>query len=280
MTFADLFKDILDTSRERVKTPISGAYLLSFLLWNWRPIVLLAFEKTTITQKIIIINKEYCDKWAVLGPLLLGLLFTVGVPYLMALIDLVLRPAKKMRLKSVYNSKTDDINEQLELVGKELTLQDKKNRSKTTEDFEKQIADLQNRIEVTNESHKSIVEGYEKNIKDLNQVIQQNNERNTKDKENLELRELDNMLKFLMEEGFVFSDFEFMKETPANTKNVYDMNLINSRVRRFLLDEGLIYVTPDGFAYTKKGLKLVTHFRRVLDPNLKNPNSFLHPDID
>lgn len=281
MTFADLFKDIIDSSKDRVKTPISGSYVLAFVLWNWRPIALLIFEETSITQKIIVINKEYCNVWAILGPLLLGLLFTLGIPYLMALIDLILRPAKKMRLKSVYNSKTDDINEQIELVVKELALQDKRNRSKTTEDFEKQISELQNRIDTNIESHKSIVEGYEHNIKNLNQVIQQANDRKLKEQEILEEdeRETKKVLNFLSQ-SYSLSDFEFMKETPADSKNTYSINLLSSKVKKDFLNQDLIAVTPNGFFYTRKGRNVVNHFRKVLEPNLKSPNSFLHPDVD
>lgn len=249
MTFADLFKDIIETSKERVKNPISGAYVLSFTLWNWRPISLLFFENTTITQKIIVINAEYCKASAIIGPLFLGIFFTIGIPYIMALIDLLLAPAKKWRLENVYKSKKEVLNNQILLVDKELELQDKKSRSKEKEDFELQIADLERRIESNNESHKAVVDNYDAK---LNEMINTLNNTTLTRKSG---KSVDNEVYFvnlLVESNFSGNEIEKIYRLPDTTTESIDFIKIGYTVMKFLTENNLIEERNDKRNYLNK----------------------------
>lgn len=291
MTFADLLKELIATSKERVKTPIAGAYFLSFLLWNWRPILFLIFEKVSITQKIIIINNEYCNIWAIIGPLVLGLFFTVGVTYLMAFIDWALKPAKKIRLKIIYQTKNDDINEQLQLVEAELKLQDKRNRSKTTEDFEIKISELENQIETEKSSHKVVVEGYQNRVKELTEKLQ-----NQYDAKTLEIeKHAKTKLKFefiimMLKTDFNRLEFNFMNniKLPLGEYNHFDKDLIDKKILNFLIEKKLAKVSSKGFQFTERGEKFIEFIKSYdsrniniqFDSNGKPLNSFLLTNID
>ena len=259
MTISDLLKEIIDSSKERVKTPISGAYVLSFALWNWRPITLLLFEKATITQKIIVINSEYCNKMAIIGPFLLGVFFTVGVPYIMTVIDFLLAPAKKKRLKTIYQSKTNELSEQIELVVKELELQDKKNRSKTTEDFEQQINGLQNRLDTVNNSNKSVTEDYENKIQELTTILQRTNSEREKEKEINDFRIL------MINSEFHPADFQFVKNTELSKNDVYGNSLISPKVNSFLIKQEFIEPFNNGFRITQKGINFMEFVKQTLN---------------
>ncbi|MBF4487231.1 hypothetical protein [Flavobacterium sp. CSZ] len=263
MTISDLLKEIIDSSKERVKSPISGAYLLSFTLWNWRPIALLLFEKATITQKIIVINSEYCDKMAVFGPFLLGLFFTIGIPYIMTVIDILLVPAKKKRLKTIYQAKTNELTEQIELVAKELELQDKKNRSKTTEDFEQQISELQNRLDTLNNSNKSIIEDYENKINDLTTILQTNNSEKEKEKE------INYFTRLMINNEFHPKDFRFVKNTQLTTNDVYGSSLVAPEVYSFLVKQEYIETFNNGFRITKKGIPFLEYVKQIIKSSEK-----------
>jgi hypothetical protein len=80
MTFPDLFKELIDTSRERVKSPVAGTFTLAFIVWNWRPIMTLFFEKISVSDRIFIIDNEYCNWQAIVGPIVLAIVFIVLVP--------------------------------------------------------------------------------------------------------------------------------------------------------------------------------------------------------
>lgn len=261
MTISDLLKEIIDSSKERIKTPISGAYALSFALWNWRPITLLLFEKATITQKIIVINSEYCTKMAIIGPFLLGVFFTVGVPYIMTVIDFLLAPAKKKRLKTIYQTKTNELSEQIELVVKELELQDKKNRSKTTEDFEQQINGLQNRLDTVNNSNKSVTEDYENKIQELTTILQRTNSEREKEKEINDFRIL------MINSEFHPADFQFVKNIELTTNKVYRDSLMELKVYNYLIKQEYIEKYNNGFRITKKGISFFEFIKQTIENN-------------
>lgn len=289
MTIADLLKDIIDTSKERVKTPISGAYLLAFLLWNWRPIALLLFEKVTITQKIIVINNDYCNKWAILGPLLLGLFFTVGIPYLMALIDWALMPAKKMRLKNSYHAKTNDINEQLQIVETELKLQDKRNRSKTTEDFEIKIKELESRIETEKATHNVIVEGYENKVKDLTEKLQNEyNDKTSEVQKHAKTKSQNALINMMTKTKFHRKDFNFMYniKLPLGNFDHFNSDSIDKKILDFLVEKNFANLSTNGYQFTESGEKFIEFIQSYNDGIASiqldgegNPiNSFLTPN--
>jgi hypothetical protein len=253
MTLADLLKDLIETSKERVKTPISSAYVLSFTLWNWRPISLLFIENATITQKISVINAEYCTASAIIGPFLLGLFFTIGVPYIMALIDVMLQPAKKWRLQNLYKSKKAVLQNQILLADIELELQDKKSRNKEKEDFQLQIQDLEKRIESTSDSHKAIVDSYEKRLFEMTETLNkttafQKNSNTTKNDVHF--------VNILIDSNFSPNDIEKINRLPNNNKDVIDFIKIGYTVMNFLKDNMLVEEKGDNMYYlTKIGLE-------------------------
>lgn len=255
MTLADLLKDIIDTSKERVKNPIISSFFLSFFIWNWRPIFFILFENTSMTNKIVVINSEYCKTSSILGPLFLAFFYTLALPYIMSIIDKLIAPAKHWRLNNLYESKKIDLENQISLVSKELELQDKKTRNKEKEDFENQIIELQNRIEANNKSHKAIIESYETKINEMTNTLNsfnlKNNEKRNKNFSNVSLLEI------LMSSNLSQNDFYKLHDLPNNMEDKLDSVRIGYTVTNFLRKNNLIVEGNDSEIYlTESGLKL------------------------
>lgn len=268
MTFSELLKEIHDSSKERVKTPITGAYIFSFIIWNWRPLVLLIFENATVSEKIIVINNEYCNLMSILGPFFLSLFFTLGIPYLMVIINNILKPAKQSRIESIYQTKTTELNEQIKLVDKELALQDKKTRSKSTEDFENQINEMQKRIDNINESNKVVVEDYENKIKDLTNIIQKNINEKENEINSLKIQnEKNEFSKLMIGTNFSVKDFLFVKNISLNPNTLYNKSNISSEVYIFLKNNNFIETFNDRFGYTKKGIRFLQYIIEIIKGN-------------
>ena len=77
----DLLKDFLETSRDRIKTPITGSFALAFILWNWRPILILLLSDNSIEDRIKYINKNDCNVEALLIPLAIAVGYVTLVLY-------------------------------------------------------------------------------------------------------------------------------------------------------------------------------------------------------
>lgn len=168
MTLVDLIKDIIDASKERLKTPISGAFVWSFLIYNWRPIALLLFSEASIEDKIVVINHEYCNIWAIIIPLGIAFIYTIGVPMLMVKIDQILSTTKVTRINNIYHSKGHTTDCKIKLAEKEFKL-------KNIETGNKEIEDLLEQIETLQKTNTQITKYNQNEVNQLNQRLEKSN---------------------------------------------------------------------------------------------------------
>lgn len=168
MTFFDFLKDINDTAKERLKTPITGAFFFSFVIWNWRPLVVLLFSDAQIEDRIVIVNNEYCSFWAIFWPLVLAFFYTLVVPKIMVAINNDLAPTKEKRVEDIYKTKKHQTSLKIELAKQEFEL-------KNIETGNKQIEDLQQEVQKLRSSKDELIVNHKDEIgllqAELNQMI-------------------------------------------------------------------------------------------------------------
>ena len=111
MNLFEFLKDIKDSAQERVKTPITGAFTLSFLIYNWRPIVILIFSDTPISKRIKEINGDYSSWKNIVFPILIALFYTVGIPYIMQGLEKIYSSALKGRRREKIDQKVHNLIE-------------------------------------------------------------------------------------------------------------------------------------------------------------------------
>lgn len=169
MTIAELIKEVMDSSKERVKSPILGSYICSFLLFNWRPILLLIFSEESIEHKFMVIETCYINFWTWLGPLIIVCIYTFALPWFMVGIDIALKPAKQKRIKHIYATKIFTTAEKVELAREEVTL-------KNIESGNKDRQDLLDQIETLKTTHEQIKQADKNNIDALNEKLKESNE--------------------------------------------------------------------------------------------------------
>lgn len=179
MTIADLIKEFIETSKERLKTPISGAFLWSFLIYNWRPIAVILFSEASIEDKIVVINHEYCNIWAIIIPIVIALIYTIGVPMAMLRIDKILAKTKKDRIEKIYEDKGHVLDGRITLGEKEFKLKNIESGNKEIEDLLNQIETLKEQnsvqqvsINQINESNNTVIEGLNNNLKSLKESLE------------------------------------------------------------------------------------------------------------
>ncbi|MDX6187971.1 hypothetical protein SGQ83_01300 [Flavobacterium sp. Fl-318] len=187
MTIPDLIKDFIDTNRERLKTPISGAFLLSFLIYNWRPIALLFISDASIEDKIVVINREYCNKWAILTPIMVALVYTILVPFCSAIIDFALVPGKKLRTHVIYLLKGDLLEKKIAIADNEFDLKNKLSGNKQIEDYLSQIKVLEESKEKIMVSHNVLAKDLSAQIDDLLKTVESSKKKEIDNKERYEI---------------------------------------------------------------------------------------------
>ena len=119
----DLLKDIIESSRDRVKTPITGSFILAFVIYNWRPILYLIFSDVTIEDKIDHINKTYCDIWALIGPLGIAIVYVAIVPYIMMGLEYCTKKAVEGRKTHKSTQKLFDLKIEKDIAVEEFQIE-------------------------------------------------------------------------------------------------------------------------------------------------------------
>ena len=80
----DFIKDIIDSFRqsslERVKSPFLGAFVFSWIAFNWQALIILVFSEKTIEKRLGVINDHYDIGSFLLGPICTSMLITFLLP--------------------------------------------------------------------------------------------------------------------------------------------------------------------------------------------------------
>jgi len=175
MTIADLIKSLIDSSKERVKTPITGAFIISFIAYNWKAILFLLFSTASIEDKLYFMSYKYCSFYSLLYPFLIAIIYSIAIPYLMMAIEKVNKRAKHGRQTYKYDGRINEVILKIKLADQELKLQDKMSRNQEKEDMITKIKDLEDTIKTKADSQKAIEEDYRKQITDLTKRLNQAN---------------------------------------------------------------------------------------------------------
>lgn len=86
----EIIKSFYETSKERIKNPLIGAFIFSWVCFNWQPILILLFSEETIVDRINIVNLKYSDVDKYLCyPITASLFYVFLLPFINWLIDFI-----------------------------------------------------------------------------------------------------------------------------------------------------------------------------------------------
>lgn len=163
----DFFQSIVDSSKERIKNPLIGAYILSFLFYNWRPISIYLFSKETIESKIEKINESYCSSFIFFWPLLIAFFYVLILPFINMIIETVLLHPTQQRIKQKHNKKIFELNTKKEEYRIEKELEDIRAGLLDMVNLNNQIQQLQNEKDRLQEQHTITVSNFENEINQM-----------------------------------------------------------------------------------------------------------------
>ncbi|CAC9973180.1 hypothetical protein [Flavobacterium panici] len=179
MTITELIQSTIDSSKERLKTPIVRSFICSFIIFNWRPIVILIFSDEKIENRLKAVD-FYFDTWywtvlAIIVPILMVGVYTFLIPMLMVWVDEKLEPTKEKRIKSVYKSKQFVIKEKITLAIVELDLKNAESGNREKQDFIDRIKFLEDSKEQLEESKRQMEIANKNSIDQLNAKLKEAN---------------------------------------------------------------------------------------------------------
>lgn len=177
MTIADLIQSTIDSSKERIKTPITGAFTCSFIIYNWQPILILFFSDSSIESRIAV-TKTYFDLISFLWPIGMAVLFTTLIPVLMWGLDSINIFAKKKRLGKSFENRKNLIREKIKIAKDVNELKDAESGNKEKQDYINQIKSLESNVEQLQQSRLQIEAANKISIDQLNAKLKEANKIN------------------------------------------------------------------------------------------------------
>lgn len=174
----DIIKSFFDASRERIKNPLIGTFIISWIAINWRPIMILLFSEQKIENRIDYIIACYSSfQTYFLIPFLIALIYVIILPYFMWAVDELIRKSTIGRKKNLLKQTIYDYEGKHQIAIAESKLEDLKASYRDKADFNNQIEQLRNQLDEREETlqiQKMEIEQYNKDLAELKNSTEQN----------------------------------------------------------------------------------------------------------
>lgn len=109
-TIRELLIEIIESLRERLKNPIIGAFIFSWLAINWRIVLVLLYSNQTIEERIGIIEESYLNIYFnLLIPIGVATFYLGVVPYISLGFDILSNKAFKRRKEISHKRDIDEM---------------------------------------------------------------------------------------------------------------------------------------------------------------------------
>lgn len=253
----ELLNTFLDTTKERIKNPFIGAFIFSFVAFNWKPIFVILFASQTIQEKIKIVESEYTgllyNLWL---PILFALFYVLILPYIMWLFDRIASKAVVGRKENVVEQQLFDLRSKQRLAEQESRLEDIRASFRETADLNKKIDVLSSQIEERDKTIEVLQSELETAQDDQSRL--QNFLRHQNDNSLTEKQKQDFAKKY---ESFKTSDlYEFFKEVGSeiSRRNSVPNNMDDLIIEKFRHTDIIKEVRDEEnqrtyYEFTKKG---------------------------
>lgn len=275
----EIIKSFFETSKERIKNPLVGAFIISWLFMNWKAIFIALFSNNTILERIELIELNYSSIFSYLiTPLLIALFYVIILPYLMwGGIDELIQTSTTGRKKNLRKQIIIDYRGKQEIAIEESKLEDLKASYRDKADFNKQIEQLRNQLDEREETHKS-------NLLELDKLNEENEElrnlvsKNSGDKSNTESAIFNKLY-----ERFLNSDlYDYFRDVGVKVRNQGEFpHGINEIIKEKFLIQGIVEeVRNDNNSYYKFTDKGLYFWRKYVNSIRVSKNIKPSNDID
>lgn len=162
----EFLQAIFKSTEERIKNPFIGAFITSWILFNWRPILFVIFSSKIIEEKISFIGENFIETNHILWyPLSAAIFYILILPYISLFFDILLKYSLLKRNDIVVTKQKQNIANQKQLAIEEIMLEEAKTdfrerntHNKLVEELQKRNKDLEIEVQEVKELNRSKVD--------------------------------------------------------------------------------------------------------------------------
>lgn len=233
----ELLQSFFKITEDRIKNPFIGAFMTSWLLFNWKPILFLFFSSKNIEQKILYIETSFSDiNYIIWLPLLSTIFYVLILPYINLLFDLVLKYSLFKKNISLIEKQTQTIENQKKLAIEEIKLEEAKTEFRERNTHNKLVEELQRKNTVYEDLLNSEKQKNQKLVDDLKQELKKREDITSVEFKNYEKRYNDSRKEMNLLNEKLFEKDKLIQELKYNLN---DENLKKNRDSIITFENGL-----------------------------------------
>lgn len=145
----EFFVSLFSTAQERIKNPFLSSFVFSWIVFNWKAILIVLLSRTSIESRIGVVSTQeaYINISSLLWwPLSCAFIYVFVLPYVMLWIEFLSKHSRELR-KDVKNSEIkNDIKRKEECAIEEFSLEEAKSGKKTLEELNTRIKTLEDKL--------------------------------------------------------------------------------------------------------------------------------------
>ena len=148
----EFFLSFIESTKERLKNPMIGAFVIAWIAVNWRFLAILFFSSKKIEDKITFIEVKYFDlNYNLWIPLGFAVFYVLILPYVMALFDKLSQKGIGVRKLISKNHRISDIQHRQEIAAEEWQLEKIREGSPDIQAMKERITKLELQLEEKDE---------------------------------------------------------------------------------------------------------------------------------
>ena len=263
-TVSEIFHAAKDSISKKSESPLIGAFITAWIIWNWQPIMYFFFLNQDISKKIekVLSYKSWLDQF--LFPSIIAIFYILVLPYIQILFTILLKKSESFQNKTILEKKNqisnEEHNQKLDLIDKKIELENKEKDLREQSAINTQINDLKEQIKSK--------ENEIKNLMEIQSIERRNfEERIEREKEDF-ISRLSSLKTELEEERNEKEDlFQKLSSLKTKLQEVEKNNMLNSKVTG--LNKPLFEVAKNNMMNNKIPSRVSNMFNK-LQKNIKD----------
>lgn len=161
----DIFAAFRQNSLERMKSPFLGAFVFSWLGFNWQLLAILFISKKDVEERVAYINQHFGIESLLIGPLFTTTLICILLPQ-------ATKHIIKMQSKPISAATLTTMTEKIALAAKQLEIADIESKKRLSDKREERnIEEGIEAIKLENSRLKATIEEQSDNLKNLTSTL-------------------------------------------------------------------------------------------------------------
>lgn len=157
----NFFKSFFKSAEDRVNNPVIMAFIISWVVLNWKPVLFLIFSSQNIEGKIAHIGETYkYTNFSLFLPIGIALFYVVCLPYINLGIEYILKYGISKGNTLIKDKAIEKLTNDGEIEYKKIEVEETKKKALEGEDYNEKIKLLNEEVQSLTDKMRDMIKGH------------------------------------------------------------------------------------------------------------------------